>query len=367
MSTCMNVTNSNYNAEIDQVTEPEWSDLLPRFDDASVYQSWSYGAVCWGKRQLSHLVLKREDAVVAMAQVRIVRLPVLGKGIAYVRWGPLWRLHGEPLDEEVLRQVTSALKAEYVERRRLLLRIVPNVYAGDAASEAWQSNANGIGLRIDPGVHVYRTMRLDLSKSLDDLRKGLHQRWRNYLKNAEKSNYAILEGANVALYDQFLVLYREMMTRKRFETTVDVDEFRRLQQALPDHLKMRVFVCEQEGQVLNALVISAAGDSAIYLLAATGEKGLKERGAYLLQWRAIQWLKERGCRWYDVGGINPDRNPGVYQFKTGLGGQEFQQAGGYQLGGDWVNTLLVSCGECLRSLFRAYKSRPSRVQTPSIS
>ena len=195
----------------------------------------------------------------------------------------------------------------------------------------------------------------------------MHQRWRNYLKNAEKSNYAILEGANVALYDQFLVLYREMMTRKRFETTVDVDEFRRLQQALPDHLKMRVFVCEQEGQVLNALVVSAAGDSAIYLLAATGEKGLKERGAYLLQWRAIQWLKERGCRWYDVGGINPDRNPGVYQFKTGLGGQEFQQAGGYQLGGDWVNTLLVSCGECLRSLFRAYKSRPSRVQTPSIS
>ena len=267
--------------------------------------------------------------MVAMAQVRIVRLPVLGKGIAYVRWGTALATARRTFpDEEVLRQVTSALKAEYVERRRLLLRIVPNVYTGDAASEAWQNSANRMGFAATPACMFIAQCAWDLSQSLDDLRKGLHQRWRNYLKNAEKSNYVIIEGANVVLYDQFLVLYREMMARKQFDTTVDVEEFRRLQEALPDHLKMRIFVCQQEGHVLNALVISAAGDGAIYLLAATGDQGLKGRGAYLLQWRAIQWLKERGCRWYDVGGINPDRNPGVYQFKTGLGGQEVQQAGG---------------------------------------
>ena len=361
------ISNSSlYTAEVDRIAEAEWSQLLPRFDDASIYQSWSYGAVCWGEGQLSHLLLKRAGAVIAMAQVRIVRLPVLGKGIAYVRWGPLWRLRAQTPDAAVLREVVQALKSEYRDRRGLLLRIVPNIYGGDSFAEAWQTCASGIGLESDPRVHVYRTMRVDLTQTLEEVRKGLHQRWRNYLKNAEKSNYTIREGANVALYDQFLALYREMMARKRFETTVDVEEFRRLQQALPDHLKMRIFICEQDGLALNALVISAVGDSAIYLLAATGERGLKERGAYLLQWRAIQWLKEQGVRWYDVGGINPDRNPGVYQFKTGLGGHEVRQAGGFQLSGDWVNTMLVACGERLRSLFRASKSRPLLTQTTSL-
>ena len=120
---------------------------------------------------------------------------------------------------------------------------------------------------------------------------------------------------------------------------------------------MQVFVCQKDGRPLNSLVITSIGESAIYLLAATGDAGLKERGAYLLQWRAIQWLKERGCRWYDVGGVNPDRNPGVFQFKSGLGGQETRQFGGFEFRGHWANSLVVSCGERLRAGLRSLKKR----------
>jgi lipid II:glycine glycyltransferase (peptidoglycan interpeptide bridge formation enzyme) len=34
----------------------------------------------------------------------------------------------------------------------------------------------------------------------------------------------------------------------------------------------------------------------------------------------IMWLKENGYKWYDLGGINPEENPGTYQFKRGLSG-----------------------------------------------
>ena len=66
---------------------------------------------------------------------------------------------------------------------------------------------------------------------------------------------------------------------------------------MPAPLKMQIFLCEKEGQLLNALIVTAIGDTAIYLLGATTDEGTKLKGAYLLQWRAIQWLKERGCRW----------------------------------------------------------------------
>jgi lipid II:glycine glycyltransferase (peptidoglycan interpeptide bridge formation enzyme) len=35
----------------------------------------------------------------------------------------------------------------------------------------------------------------------------------------------------------------------------------------------------------------------------------------------IEWLKERGCHWYDLGGIDPENNPGVYHFKCGIAGK----------------------------------------------
>ena len=111
-----------------------------------------------------------------------------------------------------------------------------------------------------------------------------------------------------------------MMARKRFETTVDIEDFRKIHRAVAPELKLRVFVCEKDGHALNALVVSAAGDTGIYLLAATGTAGLTGRGAYLLQWRALQWLKERGIRWYDVGGMNAESNPVCINSKAVWGG-----------------------------------------------
>ena len=71
---------------------------------------------------------------------------------------------------------------------------------------------------------------------------------------------------------------------------------------------------------MAGLVASAMGDSAVYLLGATSDSGLNSKGAFLLQWTWIQWLKENGCESYDLGGIDPERNPGVYHFKSGLAG-----------------------------------------------
>ncbi len=122
------------------------------------------------------------------------------------------------------------------------------------------------------------------------------------------------------LYRTFCRMYKQMRKRKTFETTVDVEEFGRIQQDLPESHRMQVLICEDNGVPVAGLVASAMGDSAIYLLGATSDEGLKSKGAYLLQWTLIKWLKERGVRWYDLGGIDPEGNPGVYHFKRGLSG-----------------------------------------------
>ena len=52
------------------------------------------------------------------------------------------------------------------------------------------------------------------------------------------------------------------------------------------------------------------GDSAIYLLGATSDDGLNAKGAYLLQWTLIQWLKENGIQVVRPGGHRSRRQPG---------------------------------------------------------
>jgi len=101
---------------VDGQTPESWSGILAQFADANIYQTWAYGAVRWGPRNLSHLVVRREGQTVAAAQMRIVRLPLVPAGIAYLRWGPMCQLTGSVLDPSLVVEVVSALRQEYVER-----------------------------------------------------------------------------------------------------------------------------------------------------------------------------------------------------------------------------------------------------------
>ena len=117
-------------------------------------------------------------------------------------------------------------------------------------------------------------------------------------------------------------MHEAMRLRKRYAPSSDIREFGRIQRILPHQQRMYVVICEQEGMPVAGLVGTGMGDSGIYLFGATTEQGMKTKGAYLLQWHMVQWLKRREARRYDLGGINPETNPGVYHFKAGLSGQD---------------------------------------------
>jgi hypothetical protein len=304
------------------------------------------------------------------------------------------RRRGHVAAGSILRHSAAAFVEEYAIRRRLLVRVLPNVFppappvqgSNAPASDAGLAGGSGsnpsapdasaaavvwadLGFRASPGLAPYRTFRLDLEPSLERLRAQLDQKWRNQLNRAEKNGLTIAEGVGDDLYDQFAALYGELMARKQFETTVDIGQYRRIQQRLPDAQKMRIFICLKEGRPLNAVVASALGDTGIYLLGAMNEEGMKSKGAYLLQWRMIQWFKESGCHWYDLGGINPERNPGVYHFKEGLSGTDLRQLGPLDLCRSPLSAVSVRAGETARripaGLARAARALAARFARPA--
>lgn len=337
--------------------------MLDLFDDANIYQTFTYGGVRWGEKNLSHLVLKRDGAVLGMAQLRIVRPTPLRFGMAYLRWGPLCERRGEPLDPEVFTNMARTLEEEYVSKRRLLLRVLPNAFDRSPRAEAMQTAFSRFTRETLTVENTYRTFVLDLSPSLDELRKRLDAKWRNKLSGAEKNNLKVVAGIGSEDYQTFCQLYYQMRKRKTFDTTVDVEEFQRIQEDLAESHRMRILICEDKGIPVAGLVVSAMGNSAIYLLGATSDAGLNTKGAYLLQWTTIRWLKENGIRWYDLGGIDPEGNPGVFSFKKGFSGLDVCQINPLVASDSALSSVIVKAGLVIQRTLRGSLSPVSMARS----
>ena len=349
--------------EIDRVDESAWSEMMGRFEDANIYQTWPYGSVRWGRNNLSHLALKRHGEIVGMAQLRIVRPGNFNLGIAYLRWGPLCHLRGRALEPEVVHAMAAALHEEYVSRRGLYLEIMPNTFLGSLRAEIFQSAFARFDCKLGVGYEQYRTFVLDLDSPLEGLRRKLDKKWRNQLNAAERNNLKVLEGEGGGgeAYEKFCDLYTQMRRRKRFETSVSIEDFGRVQEHLPRHQRMSVLICEHEDQPVAGLVYSAMGDSAIYLLGATNEGGMKLKASYLLQWTAIRRLKENGTRYYDLGGIDPNANPGVHHFKSGLSGVDLCHMSSIAACDNGLSAAFARTGRAVHHHLRKLQQKFARV------
>jgi lipid II:glycine glycyltransferase (peptidoglycan interpeptide bridge formation enzyme) len=347
------MSNFPWQVEVDRATPVDWSQMLSLFDDANIYQTAAYGDVRWGERNLSRLVLKRSGEVMGMAQLRIIRPTPLKFGMAYLRWGPLWERRGRPLDPEVSSRLAVAIEDEYLKKRKLFVRILPNAFIGSPRAEVFQSAFSKFTREPDDLGDKYRTLLMDITPPLEELRSRLDAKWRNKLRGAEKNNLTVISGHGSEEFRTFCEIYFELRKRKPFETTVNADEFGRIQEALTESQRMRVLICLDKGTPVAGLVASAIGDSAIYLLGATSDAGLNAKGAYLLQWDLICWLKKRGIKSYDLGGIDPEENPGVYYFKRGLSGVDTRHIRPYVASDSALSSGMVKAGLAMQRTYRA--------------
>ena len=318
MGTVLAPLEKEYTAEIDSTGAESWYGLLECFADASLYQAWHWGVVLSGASRLSHLVLKRSGNVVALAQVRLFKIPLVRGGIAFVRWGPVWQSSNGEKDPEVFRQGIRALRNEYVVKRGMVLRIVPRLFEGDGEYGEILEREGYVGMKHQGES---RSLILDLSPPLEEIRRGFEKKWRNCLSKAEKQGLSISIGRGETDLNDFRVIYKSMLRRKTLTPMADLEGHKRIQVLLPEELKMAVVTCRLGDDVCAGGVFSVIGDTAVYLFGATNETGMRTCASYLVQWELLKHLKEKGVSWYDLNGINPQRNPGTYHFKKGLAGK----------------------------------------------
>jgi lipid II:glycine glycyltransferase (peptidoglycan interpeptide bridge formation enzyme) len=344
-----------YTAEVDAVTEPDWYERLQKFEDANIYQTWSYAEVSWGLDNTSHLVLKKDGQTVALAQARILKIPFVNIGIAYVRWGPMWR-RSAAADEDVFRQAVRALRNEFTGERGLVLRLFPALFDDDLL--CYSAILKEEGFSLLRGVSASRTILMDLNPSLEGLREGMMPHWKRGLKIAERKKLEVVEGDEDEHFAAFIKIYKEMVSRKKFVEPNDINQFKLIQAGLPKELKMRVMLCKSGDDISSGLICSAIGNTAIYLFGATSDRGMKSNGSYLLQWKLLETLKQQRIAVYNLNGINPLRNPGTYQFKSdfaGRNGRDLRFVGRFESHPGNLGEFCVKSTERIRTIYSNVK------------
>jgi Acetyltransferase (GNAT) domain len=339
--------------EVVHVDRSQWESRVRQFSDYSYRQSWAYGVALANRRGAvsEHVAIRRRGETIGLADVRIKNVPIIGGGLAFVSGGPLVRKVGNGgLDLERLDVATRALVREFVQRRGLTLRIVAPV----GLAEENQSIAERLeraGFRRSEQGKPYRTVLLDIDRQLDQIRSSLHRHWRRHLNGAERNNLDVSFGTKPDRFEQVARMSEALCVRKGFELDLDARFFADVQRELHAQDRMLVGLVSQNGTPVAGNITAIQGEKPVYLVGASTEAGRNCKASYLMHWRTIELLRERGLRWYDLGGIDPVANPGVTSFKLRTNGFDVTGAGPFERPPDGLRGRLTDWAE------RAYVRR----------
>jgi lipid II:glycine glycyltransferase (peptidoglycan interpeptide bridge formation enzyme) len=297
-----------------------------------VLQTWAWGEL---KARFGWRV-RRLAVGSSGAQVLFRPLPARLGSIAYVPRGPV----GDLDDQTALHGLLDAVRTIARRHRAICLKIEP--YLEDGPEQAKRLRASGFQ-RSPQEVQPRSTILVDLEAEPDELLARMKQKTRYNVRLAGRRGVTVRPGD-----DRDLPAFYRLM-----EVTAERDGFGIHSQAYYEATyelfalsgQGRLLLAEYEGRLLGGVIVLAFGPTAIYVAGASSDEERQRMPTYLLQWEAMLWARERGCRLYDLWGV-PDEDQetleaeftqrrdglwGVYRFKRGFGGRLVRTVGAWDL------------------------------------
>jgi lipid II:glycine glycyltransferase (peptidoglycan interpeptide bridge formation enzyme) len=351
---------SETGAQVRRLDREQWQHAVATFADYSYRQSWAYSQkmAADSGAEAQYVAIEGGGQLLGAASVRVKRIPLIGGGIAYISGGPLVRRVGEEAPSSAsMRRCLEALRERFADSERCVLRVQLPLCVGHTTRI--QEDATSSGLRACETPRPYRTIAVSLGGTLEEIRARLQQKWRNQLNAAGRKGLSVACGTDGSFFERFERVFAEMLDRKGFESRVRPELFKDVQTTAVESDRTSVLLASEQGKDVAGIIVSFLGDSPVYLLGATATQGMQTKAAYLLQWEAVKIAKDRGARYYDLGGTDPESNPGVHHFKVGMGGADVCAPAQMEAGPGGLRESLAALGERTVRRYREYRASRS--------
>lgn len=276
----------------------EWDDLVRDYPSSDVAQlsGWARTRAVVGIEAVYVLAL-RDGELVGGAQVLVRRLPGLGRA-GYVPYGPLVRPSAE---EPVAVHEALADGLAGLARGRLRMIFVQPPLGNEAGSEVMLRK----GFRLsDAGIAPACSSRVDLTVDEARLKKNLSRRLRTWTNRWESAGITVRMGNEHDL-PVLARLLQATGEHQGFEA-FSVQYFESMHRELGPAGNLAVFVGEAAGEPVAMVVATVCGGMATARLVgfdrASPAASMQVPAA--VNWTAMRWAKDNGCRWYDFGGLH---------------------------------------------------------------
>jgi lipid II:glycine glycyltransferase (peptidoglycan interpeptide bridge formation enzyme) len=269
--------------------------------------------------------IRRDDALVGGLQMLLKRIGPLGS-VGFVPRGPLI---AEDAGAGVLHVILDCLDKLVRSERVLHLKVQPPAGGEHVVATLRARGYRPSALETAPTA----TVLVDLDRELDDVFAGMRTNMRPNVRRAERNGVTVRAGSG----DDIGTLHRLLRATADRQDFAPYPEgyYRAMWELFSSAGQAHLLVAEQGDTPISAVLLIAFRDTVLYKIGGWSGEAREARPNALMHWKAIDWSKQAGHRWYDLEGIElavaravmdggappAASTDGVSHFKLGFGGE----------------------------------------------
>jgi len=308
----------------------EWQDLLSECKLNSYLQMWDWGEYkSYSGWTPIRIVGYQDSDIKVMAQL-LVRYYPLKLGVVWIPGGVVGEL--ALWTESLLDAVKEFTKLNY-----LILKI--NDMRKKSGHDELLLENRGWSRSKSP-LSTGLSLEWNIDKTESTIQSKLTKNWRHNLKRSNKYglSFELWEQSNIS---DIRSLYEEMEQFKGLTQQFSFMEIKNIIEIMKDNLLLfRCFDEEKQLVAIRACII--VEDKAWDIMAVTGKNARKNYASYGLFWELIRECISKGVRWYDLGGVDPEKNRGVWNFKRGTGAEPIKYLGEWEYSNSQMFLIIVN-------------------------
>ncbi|KKU75566.1 MAG: Methicillin resistance protein [Candidatus Yanofskybacteria bacterium GW2011_GWA1_48_10] len=250
------------------------------------------------------------------------------KNYLYIPHGPAvdWNSIEGSFNHE-LNHFISYVKNLAREQKSIFVKMEP---LDDKVPEQLHHLPRGGGIRKSKKeINPAKTVILELGKNEEELLAAMHHKTRYNIKVAEKNNVIIEESDEIEIFYKML---KKTSGRQKFSTHgkgyyEKLFEFFKSGKEIKSNLR----VVKYENRPIAAALLLNYQDVCYYLHGGSDYEYRNVMAPHALHWSIVKEMNSRGIKFYDFGGSEGSKWPGITRFKLSWGGRQVEYPGSFDL------------------------------------
>lgn len=295
----------------------DFTRALARVPRSNLLQSFAYGRAIRLTRQL----MPRFGRILAEGEtvgiVQIQEASALGLHSVVLDRGPLW--FEDPVPRDYVAGFLAVYAAQFRPRIARFRRMMPELIDTQANRALLASHGFRIAKPERPG---HQSAWIDVTEPEEAHLKRLSKGWRSALSQGRRAGLEIDVDESGRQLDWLLQRYAGDKSERGYAGPAP----RLINLIAEGCLSERQFLllrASRHKEAVAGILVLGHGQCATYQIGWTSVDGRAANAHHAMLWHAIGLLRDRGYRFLDLGGINPETASGVTRFKTGLGGAPY--------------------------------------------